>query len=69
MNKGQYPPEQEKERQRMIQEAKDNHIYRQALNAIKFKLEFGGEDLLCPLDKKLIEKHHEFFYPDEEGKK
>ena len=60
-----YPPEQERERQRMIREADIDWMYRKRLQAIRDKDNLFGEDSLDPEEKKLKEKHHSWFYPEE----
>ncbi len=63
--KGKYPPEQERERRRMLDEARVHEKYRKHLQAVKDKLDLYGEDSLTLEEKELVRLFHDFFYPEE----
>ena len=59
--------ESEHNRQQMIREADFDWMYRKRLQAIKDKIDLFGEGSLDVPECKLVEKHHKWFYPNEEG--
>jgi len=61
--KGKYPSEQERERKRMIREARQREKRQRELQVIKDRLDLFGEDALEPHEVALIKNHHDFFYP------
>ena len=63
--KGKYPPEKEKIRQEMIQEARDHEMHRGHLQALKDKIDLCGDDNLNLEEKELVRLFHDFFYPEE----
>jgi len=63
--KGKYPPEQERERRRMILEARAARNHQHHLQAVKDKLDLYGEDSLDLEEKELVRLFHDFFYPEE----
>ena len=62
--KGKYPPEQERERQRMLREAREREKHQRRLQVIKDKIDLFGEGKLTPEELALVEKHHDFFCPE-----
>ena len=63
--KGKYPPEQERERVRMLKEAFARRQHESRLQALKDKIDLFGEDSLNPEEKELVRLFHDFFYPEE----
>jgi hypothetical protein len=63
--KGGYPPEQERERQRMVQEAREHEEHRKRLQAIKNRLDLYGPDGLEEEEVAEVYLHWGFFYPDQ----
>ena len=62
--KGRYPPEQERIRRLVMAEASADYQYRKALQFIKDKMDLFGEEKLTAEELALVEKHHDFFYPE-----
>ena len=63
--KGKYPPEQERERKRMVEEAKAARRHSLRMQAVKDKKDLWGEESLDPEEKELMRLAHDFFYPEE----
>ena len=63
--KGKYPPEQERERKRMVEEVKAARRHGLKMQAVKDKKDLWGEESLDPEEKELVRLFHDFFYPEE----
>ena len=63
--KGKYPPEQERERKRMVKEERSARRHRMYMQAVKDKLDLCGEDSLNVEEKEIVRLAHDFFYPEE----
>ena len=63
--KGKYPPEQERERQRMLQESEARRKHQRRLQALKDKIDLYGDDSLNQEEKEIVRLFHDFFYPEE----
>ena len=59
--------EAEHNRRLMVAEADADRKYRNRLQAIKDKMDLFGEDSLDVQEVKLVKKHEDWFYPNEEG--
>jgi len=65
--KSKYPPEQERIRRLVMAEAEADRKYRKFLQAIKDKMDLYGEDSLTAVEIIYVDRHRDFFYPEEEG--
>lgn len=63
--KGKYPPEQERERQRMIKEAKEARLFRKRLRAIRDKLQTSGENSLTAEERAIVDQRRDYFFPED----
>ena len=63
--KGKYPLEQERERQRMLLEAKAARRHSLKMQAVKDKKDLWGEESLDLEEKELVRLFHDYFYPEE----
>ena len=63
--KGKYPPEQERERKRMLKERRESERHYLRLQALKDKIDLCGDENLNLEEKELLRLFHDFFYPEE----
>jgi len=64
--RGKYPPEQERQRQRMVKEAEAREAFIQnVLQPIKDKLDLYGERSLTAQERVIVDERRAFFFPGE----